>query len=138
MGKEINVKDLKIDRNEFEEKLDNYINIGDEKSEKELFNDALNKICHLVLYRMNIPDSFPIFQDLLNQAMYKCFMAIKNGKFKNNYKNKNPFSYFYTIVFNNTIVELKKHHKHYSCIKYSSDILPNTGADKSHANEFHD
>ena len=74
----IYIKDIKIDPKEFESVLHNYIETQDVKIEERLFGHFFKNMCMLVLYKLNIPDAHPLFEDICQQSMYLCFMAIKN------------------------------------------------------------
>lgn len=119
----IYVKDIKIDPKEFEKVLHEYIEAKDEKLGEILFKNFFNKMCMLVLYKLNVPDSHPLFEDICQQGMYLCFMAIKNAKYDATNTSHNSFSYFYTIIQNETLQQLKRFHRHNRIIKYSEEVF---------------
>lgn len=117
------VRDIKVNQKEFEESLHKYIETKDAALGESLFKNFFTKLCLLVLYKLNIADSHPLFEDICQQAMYLCFMAIKNNKYDINIVGRNSFSYFYTIIQNETLQQLKRFHRHNRVIKYSEEIF---------------
>ena len=117
------IKDIKINQKEFEETLHGYINTGDATIAEKLFGNFFQKLCLLVLYKLNIPDTHPLFEDICQQSLYLCFMAIKNKKYDVANINHNAFSYFYTIVQNETLQQLKRFHRHNRVIKYAEEMF---------------
>ena len=116
------VRDIKINQKEFEETLRRYISTGEPAVAEILFGNYFKKLCQLVLYKLNIADSHPLFEDICQQSLYLCFMAIKNGRYDANNPNHNCFSYFYTIVQNETLQQLKRFHRHNRVIKYAEEV----------------
>ena len=106
------IKTLRVDNQELKDALQAYINHNDKKTEYVLFNVMFSNLCNLVLFKLGISEGHDIYPDLFNQAMFRCFLVLKHKKYDPNNKSLNPFSFFYTVIRNETLIELKKFHKY--------------------------
>ena len=106
------IKSLKVDQKVFKVVLHNYIKHQDKENEVALFDCMLQNLCKIVMFRMGISEQHEIFDDIFNQCMYRCFVVINEHKYNINDPRDSAFAYFYSVIRNEILLELNKHHKY--------------------------
>lgn len=88
----------------------------------DCLSDSINKIAIGLSYATNFIN-YTYKDEMVGDAIYKMFVALKNKKFDVTTKN-NPFSYFTTIAFHAFINRIKKEKKYRDTIsKYQESIF---------------